>query len=289
MIRKKTLLVVPSNDTEAILIADISEKIGLEVYRSSQPHGARLEKETGFLKFIKNGNFSQIVIVEMPGLKIEKKIRDLGLELTIIDHHYYTNLDRAHDLKTGNVLLSSLEQFLKIFRITDEKLRSIGMNPKMVRGVGVMDRGYVWALYDLGWKKSEVKKLLAYQKKIMKEITSDQIEKRKKNAAQTAWKNRKRWQGFWIIQTDAKIGIRDTLSLIVALEIGARTPLIIYERRRGMIYIQESPLGMSLFRRFGGFIYGMAGNWGYLNDEKHPKISLRKVKKAIIELTDTLK
>ena len=112
-----TLLILPPNDAEAMLIKKLAEVISLPMLLSTQKHGASLDEEKDLVSLVKKTKCKRVVIVEMPGEKTEAKLRKLGVELIIIDHHNYTGLDRARNSKTGRLLPSSLEQFLKLFKL----------------------------------------------------------------------------------------------------------------------------------------------------------------------------
>ncbi len=277
----RTVLIVPPNDAEAILISKIAEKLGLPMILSKQTHGASLDHGRDYLPLVKQSGYKQVVVIEMPGPKTEKRLRALGVDLHIIDHHHYTGLDRAHDPKTDKLLPSSLEQFLKFFRVTDVKLRALGFDPKLVRAIGVMDRGFIWALKEEGWNKKEIDHVLEFHDSLLSQIHNPKTEARKQEVARLAWKRRKKWNSYFIVETRADIQLRPRLSRIVALEIGKPTSLIVIERGRGLIYVQESDHAMDLFRRFGGFTFGLDRNWGYRNEEGKKRVTLKDVKRAL--------
>ncbi len=279
---QKTVLIIPPNDAEAMLIAEIAQKIGLPVLTSGQLHGASLDKgKHDFVRLVKEGGYQTVVIVEMPGLKTESRLRKLGVVLKIIDHHSYTDLDRAHDPKTGKMLPSSLEQFLKFFRVTDVRLKQFGYDPKIIRGIGVMDRGYVWALQKEGYTKKEMKLVLDFHDSLMAKLVNPATETRKEQAAYNAWLRRATWKQFFVIESSADAQLRARISRIVALEIGKPTALIVVERARRLIYVQESKFARKLFERFGGFTFGLDRNWGYHNEAGQRRVSLSDVKRAI--------
>lgn len=248
---------------------------------SKQTHGASLDHGRDYLPLVKQSGYKQVVVIEMPGPKTEKRLRALGVDLHIIDHHHYTGLDRAHDPKTDKLLPSSLEQFLKFFRVTDVKLRALGFDPKLVRAIGVMDRGFIWALKEEGWNKKEIDHVLEFHDSLLSQIHNPKTEARKQEVARLAWKRRKKWNSYFIVETRADIQLRPRLSRIVALEIGKPTSLIVIERGRGLIYVQESDHAMDLFRRFGGFTFGLDRNWGYRNEEGKKRVTLKDVKRAL--------
>lgn len=277
---KKTVLIVPPNDAEAILIQKIAKKLGLPTIESGQLHGASLDAGHDYVSQVLEGGFTTAIVVEMPGLKSEALLRRNGVRVIIIDHHHYTGIARAHDEK-GELLPSSLEQFLELFKLTDAKLKKMGMDPRLVRGIGIQDRGYVWALIDEGYSKKEVKEVLAYMDELTAHLHNPKTEARKRTLAQAAWKRRKKWKEFWVVTTRADVQLRPRLSRIIVDKIGKPTSLIIVEHGRGLIYVQESPYAMKLFERFGGFTFGLDRNWGHKNTPGQKAVTLRDVKKVI--------
>lgn len=274
------ILLIPPNDAEAILISKLAEAIGLPMIRSNQQHGATLELEPNIVSRIKRTGCKEIIIVELPGMKTEEKIKKLGVKLTIIDHHHYTNLDRAH-AANGKLLASSLEQFLKRFRLTDTRLDKLGFDPLLVRGIGILDRGFVWALLAQGYSKRQVEHVLAYHDELTSVLHDQKTEVRKNTWALDAWEKRKVWNGYFIVESNKDFSLRPRLSRIVAVEFGKPTPLIIIEKKRKLIYVQESPHAMKLFETFGGFTFGLDHNWGYHNEAGKKRVGLKEVKEAL--------
>lgn len=283
MKKSETVLVIPPNDAEAVLIKQIAEKIHLPIIESHQLHGASLDKGHDYVREILNGGYKKAIIVEMPGVKAEKRLRKSGIELEIIDHHHYTGLDRAHSA-SGELLGSSLEQFLKLLRISDTQLHNLGFVSRLVHGVGIQDRGYIWSLQDEGYTKKEIEQVLAYTDALTAHLHNPQNEARKHRLAEAAWKRRKRWHEFFIVSTRADLQLRPRISRIIVETIGKPTPLIIVEKKRGLIYVQESPFALHLFERFGGFTFGLDRNWGIRNIPGKPSVTLRDVKKAILQV-----
>lgn len=280
----KTVLIVPPNDAEAVLIKQIAEKIGLPMIVSHQLHGASLDQGYDYVKDVLSGGYKRAVIVEMPGVKSEKKLRSLGIEVVIIDHHHYTGLARAHG-SDGKLLPSSLEQFLKLLKISNKDLHQMGFDPRLVLGIGIQDRGYVWALQDEGYTNKEIKQVLAYMDELTRYMHNPKTEERKKRLAYKAWEKRKKWREFLVVTTRADIQLRPRLSRIVFEQIGKPTAMIIVEQGRGLIYVQESPYALHLFERFGGFTFGLDRNWGYRNESGGKKVTLRDVKRAVKDVS----
>lgn len=261
------------------MIQKIAEKLQLPIIVSKQSHGASLDKGHDYVADVKAGGYTQVIVVEMPGVKAEAKLCKLGVKVSIIDHHHYTGLSRAHDAR-GKLLPSSLEQFLKMFKVTDARLKGWGFVPRLVRGIGIQDRGYVWSLQDEGYSTSEIKKVMEFHDRLIAHLRNPASDARKDRLAMDAWKRKKKWREFWIISTRADVQLRPKLSRIVVEEIGQPTSMIIVEHGRGLIYVQESPYALHLFERFGGFTFGLDRNWGYRNDGKN-KVTLQDVKRAI--------
>ncbi len=280
---KKTVLIIPPNDPEALMIYEIAKGLGIQIIRSPQPHGADLDRELDIVPLVKAGGWERVVIVEMPGLKTEAKLRKLGVDVVIIDHHHYTGIERAHDTK-GRSLPSSLEQFLKLFRVTDAKLLKLGYDPRIVLGIGVMDRGFVWAMQKDGFTEKEITATIALQRTLLGSHGMLKDEDRKMAVARKAWDRRTQWEGYQIVQHGTDVEIRSRVSMIVALEVKKPTPIIFVEKKRGLIYVQESENAMDLFRKFGGFTFGVDHNWGFRNVPGKKSVSLKDVQLCLTQL-----
>lgn len=274
---KKTVLIIPANDAEAVMILRLAKVIDFPTIISGQPHGASLDNEPGILKKIKKFGAKKAVVVEMPGVKTEKKLAEKGIEIKIIDHHSYSGLDRKRPQ-------SSLEQFLKLFRLDDEKLIALGFEPRLIRGIAILDRGFVWALRKEGYSKKEIKKVLVFQKKIMRPFVDPAAEKKYEWAAKAAWKKRQEWNGFLVFSSQIKEGLRPFLSELLAQKFDSPQPVILDDRGRGVILVQDFPGADKLFKKFGGFTFGEKGNWGYKNESGRPKLTMAVLKKFLEDL-----
>ncbi|MDA1038356.1 MAG: hypothetical protein O2877_01555 [bacterium] len=278
-----TLLIVPPNDEEAYLIAELGEKHGYQVYRSEQPHGARLEREDGILDVVNSSGADTIIIIEMPGPIVEKQIKEMGKHLVIIDHHNYTDLERAYG-PDGSVLPSSLEQFLKYADITPVRLKQWGYDPKKVKAVGLMDANYVWGLIEDGYSKEEVLSFLEYNDVLTKTVGRSESDPRVQEAAKKAVLNREKFEGYYVIEShDPTAHVRSAVSRLMALEFWQRTPTVISERMGKRLYVQETDRAVDLFHHFGGFTFGTDRNWGYDNDQEEERVSLADVKTFLSE------
>lgn len=274
---KPTLLIVPANDPEAAMIIEIARALNLDLWISKQPHGATLDKEKGLVEAVKEMSDKRIVIVEMPGPKIEDKLMKMGFEVVIIDHHDYTGVKRARDPKTNKYLPSSLEQFLKFFKVSNKHLKKLGFDPKLVQGIGIWDRGFYWAVQDEGYSKREIQEVMEYRDKLMLPYHDQKNEEKKNMIAKKAWDKRKEWEQFLIVEDTTNTSIRGRVSLLVAADIGKPTSMIIVEHGRGFIYVQESDFAEELFDEFGGFTFGMGRNWGQKNEKRGKQINLKDI------------
>jgi len=258
---KSTVLICPRNDEEALMILKLAEKLELAVIVSKQPHGAKLDRERDLLDRIRSIALEakHVVIVEIPGPEAEEVLRSAGLDVSIIDHHRYDGLDRMKQE-------SSLEQFRAMFEIDDDRLVEWGFDAAMVRSVGVIDRGFVWALKDAGYVGDDRKKALAYYRTLTEELGVDRREK-EEAAAKVAWEAREERDGVIIIQgAEDRVSIRDALSFIIASEFEEPQPVLIIQGERRM-YMQDTPKAMALYKAFGGFTFGQDRCWGILKED----------------------
>ncbi|MDG1949327.1 MAG: hypothetical protein P8J32_00715 [bacterium] len=283
MALQKPVLIVPPNDAEAVMIQQLAQKLELPTILSKQLHGASLDKGHNYVVQVKEGGYETAIVIEMPGLESEQALKEMGVEVVLIDHHHYTGLDRAHG-PDGNMLPSSLEQFLELFDVTDAQLKGWELDPRLVRGIGIQDRGYIWALLEEGYTKEEAMEVMAYADELTAHLHNPKTEERKWELSRKAWKNRTEWNGFYIVKTRADLQLRPRLSRIVAEEMGKPTALIIVEHGRGIIYVQESDYAMGLFQTFGGFTFGVDRNWGHKNEVGMKEVTLHDVKRVILEL-----
>ena len=256
-----TVLVCPRNDEESLQILRLAEAHGVSVLVSTQPHGARLEKEPNLLPRIleENPNVSQVVVVEIPGPRVEEELQGEGLTVTIIDHHRYDDLDRMQEK-------SSLEQFCELFELTDEKLEALGFDPVMIASVAAIDRGFLWELDRLNLTQEERAAGIAYYKSLSHELNADRYE-REEAAAREVWEGRRMEQGILILEShDDSLSIRNALSFLVAEAYPKHPPETIVVQGTRRVYVQESSKAKALFDQFGGFTFGRDQCWGKLSD-----------------------
>ena len=147
---RRTLFVLPYNDGEAVWAVQILRALPApHILCSQQRWGAVLEKEMPALRASLNAAIKTVCIVEIPGhevdamgqLKCEQELRSRGLQVEIIDHHFYHWIDRTHRL-------SSLEQLCaKInWQLSDFDLH-----------VAVNDRAWIPGLVALGLSIEQIR------------------------------------------------------------------------------------------------------------------------------------
>lgn len=265
-----TILLAPQNDEESLLILKIAKAAGIPVVISTQPHGARLYNEPNLIARLKqcDPEARRIVIVELPGPKVEEELRSIGYEVVIIDHHRYDDLDRMQHL-------SSLEQFLAVFELDDARLTSLGFDPVLVRGVGMIDRGFVWELKKEGLSKIDQKRVRDYYVDLMHELGSPSAEAVEE--AKRAWGAREPVGELFVVKSGrADVKIREALSFVIADEYETPPQVLILEGN-GRVSLQDSELAPKFYRSFGGFTFGQDRCWGFDPEPGRPAPALEKM------------
>jgi hypothetical protein len=255
----KAVLITPKNDPESLQIVRIARAAGLLVMISAQRHGAKLEKEEDLLLRVRREfpSANTLVIVEIPGPVMEEELRAAGYHVVIIDHHRYDHVDRMKPQ-------SSLEQFLELFGFGDDKLRAWGFDPLLVRGVGMIDRGFLHELKKEGLSDDEQRKVRAYYRTLTLELGGQRAEEEAEAAR--AWKRRREQDGVIILESDASdLSIRDAVSFLAADEFDHQPEVLIYQPGR-VAYVQDSDAVPVLHRHFGGFTFGQDRCWGFALD-----------------------
>lgn len=258
------------------MICKIAEAAGIPTLVSMQPHGAKLEKEENLLARIRAANprAVNVTIVEIPGLDVEEQIRAAGVQVAIIDHHRYDNLNRMQDK-------SSLEQFLEMFGIEDADLQGWGFDPALVRGVGIIDRGFLWALRNEVADTAEQKRIRDFYRSLNAELGKDRavIDA----VAQEAWDSREVQDGIIIVRSPRKdVGIRDAISFLIADTFDTPQQAIVVEGDR-RLFVQESDKAPALFAHYGGFTFGRDRCWGIQALVEKPLPPLSDVLKRIAD------
>ncbi len=250
-----SLLICPRNDVESREIVKLAEGFGVPTVVSEQAHGAKLDLEPNLIDRIRTANpiAHDIVVVEMPSMASEDRLRELGFDVHVVDHHRYESLDR---MKSE----SSLEQFRALFAFDDIALTMAGFDPVLVKGVGLIDRGFVWELAKEGVPEADRKRMIAYYR----EETAKLGTKRKEEEAEAkkVWKKRRMDGDVIIVESNKKdLSIRDAISFLVAEEFPAPPVTVVYQPNR-VIYVQETDTALALHQTFGGFTFGQNRCWG---------------------------
>ncbi len=255
-----TVVLLPKNDPESLLICQICEALKIPMLISPQPHGATLYAETNLAERVSqvHASATTLVIIEIPGPTEESELQLKGFTVKVIDHHRYDGLDRMNTK-------SSLEQFITCFDIKDADLARAGFDPILVKGVGIIDRSFVWGLTpDICDPVTRVRMIDYYLS------LSDQLDhgSRKKTEviAKEALAQAKIEHGFIIVK-NPKPGarIREALSFEIARQYPNPIATLLIDEE--VIYVQESSRAKELYEQFGGFMYGGEERcWGKKTD-----------------------
>ncbi len=267
---KETVLLVPRNDEESLQIGKIAEAAGIPTLVSRQPHGARLAQEENLLERLRslNAEANTVAIVEIPGVKEEKMLEAEGFSVVIIDHHRYDDLDRMKEK-------SSLEQFLEIFDIDDEKLVELGFEPLLVRGVGMIDRGFLWELKKEGLSADDQKRVREYYLGLLNELGG--LEKEAVKEAKRAWDAREERNGVAVIRSlRDDFQIREAFSFLMA-DLFETPPQCLIVEGNGRISFQDTEAAKALHDVFGGYTFGKDRCWGFWPTDENPAPSVEEI------------
>ena len=271
-----TILVCPKNDEESLQILKVAQAAGYPVVISDQPHGARLYNEPNLIARLKYADHEarRVAIVEIPGPKVEDELRSIGYEVVIIDHHRYDDLDRMQHL-------SSLEQFLNVFGISDAQLQHWGFDPVLVRGVGMIDRGFVWELKKEGIAKDNQKRIRDHYISLMRELGSPSQEA--VDEAKRAWDAREQAGELLVVRSHrADVKIREALSFVVA-DLYEEPPQILILEGNGRVSLQDSDLAPKFHQTFGGFTFGQDRCWGFAPEPGRPAPTIENMLRIAVE------
>lgn len=268
-----SIIICPRNDVESMTIVALAAALHIPCIVSEQPHGATLDAEPNLVDRIREINpvAHDIAIVEMPNISTEDKLRELGFDVHIVDHHRYESLDRMRKE-------SSLEQIRELFDMDETTLAVAGFDPVLICGVGLIDRGFVWELVKENVPEVDRKRMIAYYREQLAVLDPDR--KEEETEAKKAWKNRKTIENVLIVTSEkADLSIRDTISFCVAEEFSEPPVVVIYQPGR-IVYVQDTPTALALQQTFGGFTFGQNLCWGRAIDADGSLPSVEEVLSA---------
>ncbi len=250
-----SILICPKNDVESREIHKLAEAFHIPTVVSEQAHGATLDAEPNLIDRIRliNPIAHDVVIVEMPSVAWEDRLRELGFAVHIVDHHRYEHLDRMNPE-------SSIDQCRALFALDDIALTMAGFDPVLVRGVGLIDRGFVWEIAKAGVSDPDRKRMIAYYREETAKLgPTRQAEEAE---AARAWKKRRMDGDVVIVESDEEaMSIRDAISFLVAEEFAVPPVVMIYQPNR-VVYVQDTDTALALQQVFGGFTFGQNRCWG---------------------------
>ena len=244
-----TIVLVPKNDPESLLICQLCEALKIPLLVSHQPHGATLHMESNLVERLSQVHASakKLVIIEIPGPVEESELQLQGFSIIVIDHHRYDGLDRMN-------AKSSLEQFIVYFDITNIDLARAGFDPELVQGVGVIDRSFVWGLTPDMCDSIMRVRMIDYYLSLSDQLDHGSRKKTeviaKEALAQAVTEN-----GFIVVK-NPKPGsrIREALSFEIARQYPNPVATLLIDEE--VIYVQESARAKEMYEQFGGFMYG---------------------------------
>ncbi|MDP3970908.1 MAG: hypothetical protein Q8P90_04360 [bacterium] len=252
-ILERVVLVCPRNDAESQTITHLAERLGMTVITSDQKHGATLDKEPDLSNKLSATQKQEVWIIEIPNVEIEEALRVSGLELEVIDHHRYGSLDRTQ-ASNGRALPSSLEQFMARTHITDTELMAWGYDPKTVRGIGIMDHGFVQGLRNHQYDQADIARVIEFRQQLAAEIDPQYPER--VIAAEQDWAQRREQDGFMVVESTQPYDARTFISE-AAMKAGLDTkPVVISVNSGAKIYVQNiNPAGVpALIEHYKGLV-----------------------------------
>lgn len=251
----RTVLLCTKNDPESLMITEIAEALHIPLLISSQEHGARLECEPELQKRIiaVNACATRVVIVEIPGPDEEKRLVQAGYDVVIIDHHTYSDLDRMQ-------MQASLTQFLAFFEISSEELQVHGFNPAIIRGIALIDQGFLWELYRSELTQEEQR--CAQEAYFARKCKIHPHTSRIFMHAREAWEMREKRARCVIVRVAHEPGIREAVAWIIAENYPQNPPTSIVVEGDMRISVQEYAEAGQLFAAYGGFLFGNGRCWG---------------------------
>ncbi len=241
-ILERVVLVCPRNDAESQTIMHLAEKLRMTIIVSDQKHGATLDKESDIAHKVDATPKQEVWIVEIPNAAVEETLRTQGLAEEVIDHHRYGSLDRTQSAN-GATLPSSLEQFMAKTHITDAELTVWGYDPKTIRGIGIMDHGFVQGLRDRQYDQTDIAQVIAFRQQLAAEV--DPQYPARVRAAEQEWACRREQDGFTIVESTLSYDARAVISEAAMKEGKDTDPMIISVMSGTKFYVQNiSPSGV---------------------------------------------
>jgi hypothetical protein len=205
-----------------------------------------------------------VAIVEIPGEAEEARLQSLGWTVAVIDHHAYPGLDRR-------ATKSSLQQFLATFCVTDDELGALGLDPRIVHGIGVVDQGFLWALPQAGFSKEEAVRVRAAYLRLREENDADFSAAHA--AAAQAWRTHRIVPGtppIVLVQGEENVPMREAVSYLIADAFPGGPPWSIVRQASGQISVQDIPTAKAeeLLAVHGGYLFGGGVCWGKVPDDQ---------------------
>ncbi|MBF0443908.1 MAG: hypothetical protein HQK54_18510 [Oligoflexales bacterium] len=189
---RETLFIIPENDAESMRASAILRALKVPyLHASTQKWGATLDKEWDKIDKSTLSKIRRVSVLEIPGLakckgdpiQSEENIKNMGLMLDIIDHHYYGWVDR-HNSK------SSLEQLCE----------RIGWKmDKTDTALSVNDRSYIPGLKKMGLTNEEIREIRYFD--LLCQGNSATNKKKKFRQAQKKMKELTRYdrENLWVM------------------------------------------------------------------------------------------
>lgn len=247
-------LLCTTNDPESLTIVRIARALHIPLIESTQMHGATLAHESQLIERIcELGPIEHLAIVEIPGPREEANLAQQGIEVHIIDHHTYEGLDRMQNI-------ASLTQFLALFEISDADLVRAGFDPDLIRGVALIDQGFLWELAASDLSKEKQREARAHYLACKREIQPKYADVERD--AEKAWDAREEYNDLVVIRSQSSHHVREAVSFHIADAYPNMPPTSIITEGDGRVSVQETDKAEDLFKKFGGFLFGKKRCWG---------------------------
>lgn len=257
-------LLCTTNDPESLTIVRLAQALDIPLLESKQMHGATLGEEPRlFERVAEMPKIKHLAIVEIPGTAEEARLAELGIEVHIIDHHTYPELDRMQNE-------ASLTQFLELFEISASDMRSAGFDPEIVRGVALIDQGFLWELATSELSPDKQRASRAYYLACKRDINPHYAAT--EEAALLAWQTKELQGNLVIIRSASSYHIREAVSFLVADAFPEVPPTSIIVEGDGRLTVQETNQAEEFFAKYGGFLFGKKRCWGMAAEDRPPSV-----------------